>query len=424
MEGKLSLFRSLFVRDVESRLKKADAYIASEQWGDARLELGKTIKCLKDSDDSRREAIVRKYVEVTNHLAQFHEKEADHLADSGLTEKAVDRYNLALSLFEADADRRRIEGKLYRKSPEAPSEPVRIFGEAHCCGKQCAVPEAETVFDGDPLEYFEILVHTMEPDAADAYRSLGNEFASAYAYANQGDFDKAIGLYEKAVETHKGHGILHKEFGRALLLHGDAKRAVGKLVLARRSMAEDRELGFLLASAHSEEGNTGAALEVLKGLQQEQPDDLEVYLQLGDTCLKGGEAEQAREAYAAALKIDSDFPFAHSRLGGWALAQGDKRLAITHYGKAVTHGKSVQDMVVLADLVFQENEDSGFALELLNRAFSLDEQNRWFYMVRMGEIYMKKGHRAEAREILVQARGMIPQHQKEILEKVDAFLTV
>ena len=156
-----SLFKSFFGRDPEVHLKKAESYVAAGQWGDARLALGKALNCFNNSGDPRREAVEKRYQEVSFRLASGHEEEGDQLAQSGLLDRAAERYQLALGLFEADEDRRRLEEKLDRRPAEKFAEPVRLFGESHCASGRCAVPQKEGSFEGDPLDYFDVLMHTL-----------------------------------------------------------------------------------------------------------------------------------------------------------------------------------------------------------------------------------------------------------------------
>ncbi|MEK6775391.1 MAG: tetratricopeptide repeat protein [bacterium] len=418
----MSFFKSLFGRDVETYEKRAEAYMLSGRWGEARLELGSALQQLKDPQDPKRQEIEKKIEEATCHLARSHEEEGDHLRDSGLFKEAEEHYEMALSLFEKEEDLQRVEKKFSPKTASSPTSPSRFLLDEELVSPQASHPPAPTPIQGDPLEYFEVLVNTLDPHAAEEYRALGEDFALAYVHANHGDFKTAIEYYEKALMKHPGEGVLLKEMGRAFLFQGETASALNKLVSARKSLPDDLDLSYLLASAYAEDHDAEAAMAVLQDAQKRHPEEIEVFLVMGDLYVKGGEMAKAGAVYHEALKAAPESCEAHSRLGALALLQEDKSLAMTHYAEAVEHGKNVQDMVILAELYLHEAEDSDSALGLLNKALYYDSQRRWFYLVRIGEIYLQKGWNNEAREVLEQTRGLVPQDQKEVLQKINTFL--
>jgi tetratricopeptide (TPR) repeat protein len=302
------------------------------------------------------------------------------------------------------------------------SERSRLFIDEHYQAGPPSPSHEAPPFDGDPMEVFEVLVNTLDPEQAEEYRSLGKDFALGYAYTNHGDFKRAIEYFEMALQDHPDERIVHMELGRALLFFGEYHRAVNELTRARQGLPDDPGVCHLLASALSEDGETGAALEVLQESLAKDLEDIETHLIMGDLFMKTGEMSEAGKAYQKALEMDPEFSESHSRMGAWALMRGDRALAIEHYSEAVEHGSHIQDMVALADLYLENDRDLEGALGLLNQALYYNPQKRWYYMVRIGEIYLKKGWEDKAREVLEEVRELIPQDQKEIVDKVDDFL--
>ncbi|NOY52206.1 MAG: tetratricopeptide repeat protein [Deltaproteobacteria bacterium] len=422
----MSFLRSIFGGSPEKDLNRAEEHIAAGQWGDARLLLGRLLKKIGKKDAPLLEEVERKLAEVTAHLARSHEAEGDRLYDSGMADEAVERYHLALSLFEEESDRERVEEKLSREAPNSapPLSVERLFvDENYCPGGQCSSDHEAAVFEGDPKDYFEILVHTLDPDRAEAYRALGEDFALAYAYTNLEDFSKAISCYEKALQAHPDHPILHKEMGRALLFLGESERAVASLRRAWESDPKDLELGYVFASALHEREQGEEALSVLDRLLEAHPDEIGAFLMMGDIHLKAGDMERSLERYRAVLEVDPEFPEIHSRLGEWAVAAGDRKQAIEHFSEAVEYGNNARDMQRLADLHLAEGHDPEIALGLLNNALYLDPENRWTYLLRIGEVYLKKGWKQEGMEILEQVQEKIPEDQEEARLRLEALLT-
>ncbi|MDX1763226.1 MAG: tetratricopeptide repeat protein [bacterium] len=417
-----SLFNSLFRRDPEAHLKKAESYAAAGQWGDARLALGKALNCFNDSSDPRRATVEKRYQEVSFRLASAHEEEGDQLARSGLLDRAAERYQLALGLFDADEDRRRVEEKLNRRPVEKFAEPVRLFGESHCANGQCAVPQEEGAFEGDPLDYFEVLMHTLEPSTAEAYRALGESFALGYAWMNQGETEKAIAYYEEALRDHDGQGAVHKELGRAHLLCGNGEGAASELARAREAMPQDREVALLLAAAFAEKGDTAPALEILEGLREANSDDPEIVMTMGDILFKSGDRVQARAVYESGLTMAPQSPVFHRALARCAAAQGEARDAIIHYTDAVKYGPHADDVLALADLMVDHEGDGEAVLTLLESALQRDAKNGWRYLVRMGEILIGAGRRDDAAHILTQTYDMIPGDEEDLRAQVAKYL--
>jgi tetratricopeptide (TPR) repeat protein len=420
----MSFLGSLFGRNSEAHLKRADSYIASGHWGEARIELMKALKMAEDSDDPRKAEVEQKFAKVTLQLARSHEEEGDHLSASELPDEASGRYQLALSLFEGEEDRERVKGKLSRERPPSSPPPMeRLFVDEHYCPSgECAPSQGEASFDGDPLDYFDVLVNTLEPDLAESYRSLGENFALAYVYTNLEDFPKAMEHYDRAMKEHPSDAILYKEMGRALLFQGETERSIEAFGQAWLGEAGDIELGYLFSSALMEQGELDRALQILSGVIEHSPDEIEAYLMMGDLYKKKEDMAKAKDTYLRALQIDPEFPATHSRLGSWAVDAGDVPLAIEHYGDAVEYGERVHDLVALADLYLQDDRDPDAALGLLNKALYLDPENRWIYLLRISEIYLKKGWNEEGQEILMRLRESVPSDQGDILQRVENLL--
>lgn len=419
-----SLFKSLFGNDPERLLKKAEAHAAAGHWGDARLALGKALSCFSDAGDPRMKAVERRYQEVSLRLACAHEEEGDHLSRSGLVDRAMERYQLALGLFETDADRRRVEEKIDRKPSGDRAAPLKLFGESHCGGVQCHTPQPEASFEGDPLDYFEVLMHTLEPSVADAYRGLGEPFALGYAWMNQGDAERAIEYYERAALEHSGQGLLHKELGRTHLLRGDTDDAAVELTKAHELMPHDREAALLLVSALAEKKDHEAAFQILETVEADSADDdhIEVAQFRGDILFKSGDIDGAKDAYQGALGMGPDRPALYSGLARCAAALGDRPAAMAHYGEAVARGTNRDDIVALVDLMVEEGETMEAVMALLESALQRDPKNTWCYLVKMGEICIGAGRHDDAGRILVQAYDMIPGNEESIRAQVGAYL--
>jgi len=79
-------------------------------------------------------------------------------------------------------------------------------------------------------------------------------------------------------------------------------------------------------------------------------------------------------------------------------------------------------MQALADLFLEMEGGADKALELFNEALQHDPRNRWYYLVRIAEVYQSRGWQAEARELLEQALPEIPSSHADLAERIRGAL--
>ncbi len=111
--------------------------------------------------------------------------------------------------------------------------------------------------------------------------------------------------------------------GRALLglgRGGEARRAA-EIVLSHAP--GEREGRRLLADAHLACGDAAGALDVLRTLAAEWPDDVSTLMRFADAAEAAGEPEVAHAALHRVIEIDPDRVAARVDLGGLLLAEGD-----------------------------------------------------------------------------------------------------
>lgn len=136
-------------------------------------------------------------------------------------------------------------------------------------------------------------------------------FQAWYAYA-QGDFNRALTQYARAIGQERETAGLHLERGRILGMRNEVESSVAEFQLALAELREkdDKKLVVFYDSKALAEFSMARLLE------------------------GAGQQDKAKEAYGRALQEDLSFYPAHMRLGMLALSQSDTAAAISELAMA------------------------------------------------------------------------------------------
>ena len=137
------------------------------------------------------------------------------------------------------------------------------------------------------------------------------EMRGWYAYS-QGNFDRALTLYEEALKRTKDKSYLHLERARILGMRNDVNGAVAEFQFALDELRakDEKKLVVYYDSKAMAEFSIATLLE------------------------GAGDAQRARDAYGRALQEDLAYFPAHVRLGLLALSQGDTTAAVSELALA------------------------------------------------------------------------------------------
>lgn len=136
---------------------------------------------------------------------------------------------------------------------------------------------------------------------------------AAWLAMSDGDFEKAAGLYGKALQRYKDAYGIHLERALALYLSMRPDSSLAELTayLEARRKDEKKEVIFVYQSKALAEYTMGWVYDRM------------------------GKRDQAKEAYGRALGEDLSFAMAHSALGDLAQAAGDTATSLAEYDLAV-----------------------------------------------------------------------------------------
>ena len=167
------------------------------------------------------------------------------------------------------------------------------------------------------------------PNKARPHNNLG------LALAEQGDLEKAVGHYYKALRIKPNHVLAHYNLGTALVQQGNFKEAIVHFSEALRIQPEYADahcnLGFALAKQDRTDDAVKHYLEALRI----KPNYAEAHNNLGNALQKQGRIDDAIYHYSEALNIKPEYENAHHNLGFALAKQGRINDAIKHYLEAL-----------------------------------------------------------------------------------------
>lgn len=174
------------------------------------------------------------------------------------------------------------------------------------------------------IEYYRKALEE-NPNYVDAHNNL------SIILAEQGRFDEAIVHSRKAIEERPNHIHAHHNLGRMLAEQGRFDEA---LVHFRKTVKLDPNffdgylnLGFILHF----QGEYDEAIETLRRALSIQTGIVGIHLRLGDCYEQKGMLDKAIAHYEEELKLDSDNALAHFGLGRALLAGGKLERAIQNF---------------------------------------------------------------------------------------------
>jgi tetratricopeptide (TPR) repeat protein len=264
--------------------------------------------------------------------------------------------------------------------------------------------------------------------------------------SRSGDTQEALAVYQKVVALDPGNVAAATKLSEMLARQGKGQDAYGQLArsaeqcLAAGQTAEAQNifrrmlqinpkafdahlgLGRLLAKTGSAEG-----LQELRAAASVAPDDAAQWAALGDGFREARDAKRAQEAYAKALRLDSDHWEVHLGLGAIAADGGDVARATEEIrqaaGPALKAGKGQEVVRLLDGLAAKTPGEVRYRVALVEVLRGLGDKAALADAYRgLGQALEKQGKRAEALEAFRSLHAMDPQ-ARDAAEKVATLST-
>jgi tetratricopeptide (TPR) repeat protein len=325
----------------------------------------------------------------------------DHLFLAGEFERAREEYGRARSVLSATDHRA-----------------LAIDALIHSCARQTsegpgAVADVEERYHAGLDDLFELAIADKPSSRAEAYRILGHEFRAGYVALVQGNARRAIERLEKAAAATPSSFVVHLELGRALSLGGRLDDARSVLEIAERLAPEDDEGRILAAAVRIETGDSPGARARLLPLVERGGGGPEARFLLGKALAGMGRVDEALDALRETVLMEPHFHEAFFEASRLLRARGDVEAAFELLKRAsglapdeVRYGRE------LAALVLENALEEETGLAACDRLMLADEENRWEYLHWVGQLYIRRGWKREARDPLEKALALAPPERR------------
>jgi thioredoxin-like negative regulator of GroEL len=168
----------------------------------------------------------------------------------------------------------------------------------------------------------EAVVEAASPGSDRARQRASGLFAEAIACRERGEHREAIGRLREVVRLHPQMTDAFVELGDVLYRVGEVDRSIEAYELALRQQPSLRAALRGEAKAHAHKKDYSSAARMLRVALRYNPQDAELWLNLGDVAVYQGDELLAREAYTRATQADP----AAARV----VAEAQKRLDLMH----------------------------------------------------------------------------------------------
>jgi tetratricopeptide (TPR) repeat protein len=338
----------------------------------------------------------------------------DQLFLAGEFERALHEYLRARSVLSGSDHRLQAMDSLIR-SCERQAKPD--VGEEEGRG------EAEDPYYPGLDDLFELAIGDKSASRAESYRILGREFRAGYVALVQGSARRAVQLLEKAAASAPSSFVVHLELGRALSLGGRLAEAKAALEIAERLAPEDEEGRILAAAVDVETGAFAEGRARLLPLIDRGGGGPEARFLLGKALAGMNRGDDALEAFRETVTMEPHFHEAFFEGGRLLRGRGDVEGAFQLLSRASGLAPDeVRYNRELASLVLENNLDEEAGLAACDRLMVTDEENRWQYLQWIGELYIRRGWKREARDPLQKALSLVPPDRRSERHAIEARL--
>lgn len=262
-------------------------------------------------------------------LALYHagdSGEAERLANERLAADAADRSALLVqALLLVDRGRGRDAAAIAERLLAANAKDAQallVIGRVHAAaGRRKQADEtlraAAKLHGGDAAITAELALLALQEGRVDeaarqlaSARGTGRRLAEAHVehatvLLRRGQLEAALPPLRDAVAADANHAVAHANLGAVLKDLGRSDEAVRSLEHALELQARLPQASYNLALLRLDRKDWTGAAALLRGYLAEHPREAEAHYWLGNACMGAGDAEAARAAYEAAVRVDS-----------------------------------------------------------------------------------------------------------------------
>jgi len=328
----------------------------------------------------------------------------DHLFLAGEFERALGEYLRARSVLSSSDTRVHAMDSLIRWCERQRARDQREEDDRS---------EGEDLYFPGLDDLFELAIGDKSPSRAEAYRILRHDFRAGYVALVQGSARRAVQILQEASAGAPSSFVVHLELGRALSLAGRFDEAKAALAIAERLAPEDEEGRILAAAVHVETGGYQQARARLLPVIERGGGGPEARFLLGKALAGMNRGDQALEAWRETVSMEPHFHEAFFEGGRLLRERGDIEGSFQLLSRASALAPDeVHYNRELVSLVLENNLDEEAGLAACDRLMVSDEENRWQYLHWIGELYIRRGWKREARDPLQKALSLVPSERR------------
>ena len=194
-------------------------------------------------------------------------------------------------------------------------------------------------------------------------------------YEELGRDDEALAMAERAVRANRRAVDARLDLIRLLERRNDMEAVVAAYEALIR-LSDEPEHGFRLAEIHRQQGDEGAALEALAGLERMYRRRPGVLLQLAERYIRWGYRDRARALYHRLTEIEPELPEHWVVLGDLYFMEGQREQAFAIWEEIP---RAVEDAATANGILGRVYANHGLleqAIEFLQRAAALAPESR------------------------------------------------
>jgi len=398
--------------------QKADAFVISGSYGDAKIEYEKALDKLDRQPESKpgyNRLIEDKLRHCKEELALEHRQNGAALVEAGCADEARELFYLALELT-ADLRLTTDIKMLLDSIPTDADEP-----EAYAFPDD-AMPGTGTYEEDDPgseEEYFTALCNSLEDVERDEYRSYSDTFRQGFIALNRGDFRTAVVLLSEAHDAYPfATNYITLELATAHLNMDDNELARELLENFLNEHPESLKAYYLMCEILWESKAFDAVRELLSNCPEDLSGSLPVKMLAGETLLRSEKYEEAVSFFRELLETAGWNNAVAQALAGAYEALGLNEKARNLYGEIMGScagcGAHVDPKVKqrYAETSFETGDFSTKILELYLDLVREDPANRLDYYHRISRIYSLQGNETESRRFSAFAQRLAEEEDE------------
>jgi tetratricopeptide (TPR) repeat protein len=238
-----------------------------------------------------------------------------------------------------------------------------------------------------------------------------SRYIMAGVYEKQGDVNRAIQEYKKALAANEKNAVIHLSLAAAYIKNNQLPEAIAEINRSSElepDAVEPYAVLALLYFSQDKMAEAGKAYEkALKNAVKNEPKNIHIYKSLGILYLQQKQYKQAQEAFTVVVGLESKDYEAHFYLANILDEQKKRPDAIKQLQTVLELKPDYHPALNYLGYVYvEENRNLSEAEKMIKKALQLDTRNG-AYVDSLGWLYFKQGRTQDAIRELERASSLL-----------------